>query len=331
MLAETALRTTSTEESAPAQRGRDAELFAFLAAARREGIHDALVTIVGVDGGSPQGPGAHMAVLADGRHVGHISGGCVEPAVASEIVPVIAGGKDQVVRFGKDSCFIDIRFPCGGGVDLLVHVDPDPALLETALDHLARRQPFGIAFEPARSIARLTDAPSATGWQDGAFVRRYLPRTRLVLAGRGPDFEVLARVAAASELELVLLTPDAASAPALAGLGARVDLLTSPRERPAALGIDRWTAMVLLFHEHEWEDLLLAEAATADGFYVGALGSVRTQRLRRERLLAAGLPAATVDRIRGPIGLIDRAREPGPLALSILAEIVAARAELDRN
>ena len=88
---------------------------------------------------------------------------------------------------------------------------------------------------------------------------------------------------------------------------------------------------MLLFHEHEWEDALLTRAAAAGGFYVGALGSVRTHRLRCERLLAAGVPEAHVDRIRGPIGLVDRARESGPLALSVLAEIVAARADLDRQ
>jgi xanthine dehydrogenase accessory factor len=100
-------------------------------------------------------------------------------------------------------------------------------------------------------------------------------------------------------------------------------------EHAWALPVDRWTATVLLFHEHEWEGPILARAAAMDGFYVGALGSVRTHRLRREQLAAMGVPTAQIDRIRGPIGVIDRARQPGVLALSILAEVAAARAELD--
>jgi xanthine dehydrogenase accessory factor len=44
-----------------------------------------------------------------------------------------------------------------------------------------------------------------------------------------------------------------------------------------------------------------------------------------------GVPADRIDRIHGPIGLIGRAREPGMLALSVLAEIASIRAQLDRD
>jgi xanthine dehydrogenase accessory factor len=162
------------------------------------------------------------------------------------------------------------------------------------------------------------------------FVRRYQPRTRLVVAVRGPDFELLARVAAAAEFELVLATPDEGSALALANLGVPVELMRAPGQAPE-LPIDRFTATVLLFHEHEWENAILARAAAGAGFYVGALGSVRTQAARRERLAAMGVPAEQIARIRGPIGLVDRARDPGMLAISILAEISAVRAALDRH
>jgi xanthine dehydrogenase accessory factor len=308
---------------------RDAAAFAFLARARELGIPGALVSISAIDGGAPKALGTHMAVLADGRHLGHVSGGCVEPAIAAEVAPMIAAGKDQIIRFGKGSCYMDIRFPCGGGVDLLVHVAPDAALIDVALARFARRESFAIAFDPSRSRARLEAAGRETDWRDGEFVRRYVPRTRLLLLGRGPDFETLARVAIAAEYDLVLATPDAGSALALADLGAPVELLKTPTQ-VFELPIDPWTATVLLFHEHEWEHAILARAAAANGFYVGALGSVKTHALRRERLAAMGVPAEHIDRIRGPIGLLDRAREPCMLAVSILAEIAATRAALDR-
>ena len=57
---------------------------------------------------------------------------------------------------------------------------------------------------------------------------------------------------------------------------------------------------------------------------------MKTHRERCERLAAMGVPAEQIARIRGPIGLIDRARDPGTLALSVLAEISAARTALDR-
>lgn len=322
-------RHDRTERTAVAGPNRDTLPLAHLAAGLTEGVPGGLVTICGIDGGAPKPLGTYMSVLADGRHSGHVSGGCVEPAIAAEVVPLLAKGRDEIIRFGKGSCYIDIRFPCGGGVDLLVHAAPDTATLREALARAERREPFALVFDPEASTARVAAAADATGWHDGMFVRRHLPQTRLVLAGRGPDFEVMARVAAAAELELCLLTPDAASAQDLADLRVPIELLGSPGQPPTT-PTDPWTATVLLFHEHEWEDALLARAITAPGFYVGALGSQRTHRARLERLAAMGASQRQLARIHGPIGLVDRARDPGTLALSVLAEVASARAVLER-
>jgi xanthine dehydrogenase accessory factor len=85
---------------------------------------------------------------------------------------------------------------------------------------------------------------------------------------------------------------------------------------------------VLLFHDHEWELRVLQKALSADGFYIGALGSPKTHRQRREKLLAHGVSEADLNRIKGPVGLISPVRDPGTLAISILAEIVQERALL---
>lgn len=308
---------------------REIEPFAFLAQAAEKGLIGALVTICGIDGSAPRPLGTHMAVLEDGRYVGHVSGGCVEPAIASEVVQTIATGRDAVLRFGKGSCFVDIRFPCGGGVDLLVHVRPQPSLMHAALMRLQKREAFTLAFAPDNSQASIVGGIRAAGWSQGHYLRPYRPRTRLLLVGRGVEFEVMARVAAAAEFDLVLASPDVDTLQALADLRAPAHLLTVPAQ-PWDLPIDTWTATVLLFHEHEWESSILARAATAEGFYVGALGSSRSHASRCERLVAMGLAAEQIGRIRGPIGLIGHARDPGVLALSVLSEITMARADFDR-
>jgi xanthine dehydrogenase accessory factor len=42
-----------------------------------------------------------------------------------------------------------------------------------------------------------------------------------------------------------------------------------------------------------------------------------------------GVPAEQLARLRGPIGLIPSARDPGTLAVSVLAEIIATAMEAD--
>lgn len=308
--------------------GRELMPIAFLAEARASGIAGGLVVIVSIDGGAPKPVGTYMAVLEDGRHCGNISGGCVEPAVAAAVLPIIAGATDRIVTFGKGSPYMDIRFPCGGGIDLLVHCDPSEQTLLEALRKAEARQPFGIAFDIEASASALIDLPALTGMRDGIFLRRHLPRTRLVLAGRGPDLEVTARVAAAAELELFLITPDTDTADALSDLDVPTEIITSTRQRPR-IPLDAWTAVALLFHEHEWEDTVITHAVSAPCFYIGALGSERTRAVRSKRLAAAGMAADQIARIRGPIGLVPHAKDASTLALSLLAEVAVVRASAE--
>lgn len=290
-----------------------------------QGTPGALVTIVGIEGGAPRPLGTQMAVLADGRFLGQISGGCVEPAIAAEVQSVIAGGKDAFLRFGRGSNAIDIQFPCGGGVDVLVHVDPEPTILRRALGLVAERRPFALVQHPSGSLTEILVEPDVvTGWRGQAFARRFAPRTRVLLIGRGQELEATARTAFAAGLDLQVASPSAEILPALAPMGVPVTVLTSPAQTWTP-PIDRWTATVLLFHDHDWELPILENVLAANGFYIGALGSHRTHRKRCENLLARGVAAIEVDRIKGPVGLISPARDPGTLAISILAEIAQER------
>jgi xanthine dehydrogenase accessory factor len=310
---------------------REAAPFAFLRAAETFGVRGALVTIYAINGGAPKPVGTQLGVLEDGRYIGYVSGGCVEPGIASEVAAVIARGRNEILTFGRGSRFIDIRFPCGGGIDVQIQVDPDPKLLGEALFRIEGRRPFSLVFDKGSGGLSLVDGMGpATGHAEGVFRRRYLPRTRVLLVGRGADLEVTARVARAAELDIALATPSEETAAGLADLGVPIKLLRTPSE-PWDMPVDPWTATVLLFHEHEWEDAILANALGRSGFYVGALGSRRTHGQRRDRLAARGVAAGWIGRIRGPIGLIERAREPGVLALSILAEIAEARMAADAS
>ena len=60
-------------------------------------------------------------------------------------------------------------------------------------------------------------------------------------------------------------------------------------------------------------------ALSSQAFYVGALGSKKTQARRRQRLLEAGLSQAQLDRLHGPIGLDIHARTPEEIALAVMA------------
>jgi xanthine dehydrogenase accessory factor len=71
--------------------------------------------------------------------------------------------------------------------------------------------------------------------------------------------------------------------------------------------------------------MALLEALKSDAFYVGALGSSRTNAKRRERLAMFDLTAEQIARLHGPVGLDIGSKTPAEIAVSILAELVQLR------
>ncbi len=90
------------------------------------------------------------------------------------------------------------------------------------------------------------------------------------------------------------------------------------------LGVDRYTAFLALTHDPKIDDPALTYALKTGCFFVGALGSRKTHGRRVERLLAAGVPQAQLDRIKAPIGLDIGGISPAEVAVSIIAEVIAA-------
>ena len=272
-----------------------------LLAWRRDGIASALVTLVTVEGSSPRRTGSQMAVNARGEHLGYISSGCAEAAIVAEAVTAIEAGAARTVRYGAGSKYIDVVLPCGSGID--VHFDP--AIETSKLERLQTRI-------DAREPAALTIG-------DG-FARPYNPAPRVVIAGRGVNLDFVARFARDLEWDVVVASPDEEALSRLNWANARH--LSKPDDFDAGV-IDGYTAVVLLFHDHDWEPAILAKCAASPAFYVGALGSRRTHAERRMLLAARGCDAAFIDRIKSPIGLDIGAKNPSGIALAIMAEILS--------
>ncbi len=89
------------------------------------------------------------------------------------------------------------------------------------------------------------------------------------------------------------------------------------------LGVDRYTAFVMLTHDPKIDDPALLIALKSPSFYIGALGSRKTHATRVDRLKEAGFNDEDIARIHAPIGLNIGGISPAEVALSILAQITA--------
>jgi xanthine dehydrogenase accessory factor len=159
-----------------------------------------------------------------------------------------------------------------------------------------------------------------------AFADPETPAPRLILFGAVELATALSRLARALGWRAYVVDPRERFAVADRFPDAEAVLAAWPEEALAQLGgIDEATAVAVLTHDPVLDDPALEIALRSDAMFVGAMGSRRTQAARRERLAAAGLTGEEVGRLSGPVGLDLGARTAHETALSILAEIVAAR------
>lgn len=93
------------------------------------------------------------------------------------------------------------------------------------------------------------------------------------------------------------------------------------------LELDRHSYVVLVTRGHAHDKTLLAEALKTEAGYIGMIGSRRKRDAIYDALQKEGFPAGAFERVYSPIGLNIGAETPEEIAVSIVAELIQARAE----
>ncbi|WP_375386647.1 XdhC family protein [uncultured Microbacterium sp.] len=312
----------------------------------RAGSAVAVVTITAVPRSAPRGVGASMAVAADGRVIGSISGGCVEGDAVLLSHAVLRDGVGRTARFGfSDEAAHAAGLACGGSIDVVVYrIDPaDSAALSTLeLAAADRRITIGVTCSgsnPGSLVLPerlpLDESAVATGGMllaayDGSdvVVIAHLPRPRLIIAGAADHAAALCRVASAAGFAVtvcdpweLLVTrerfPDADRL--VAGL---------PHEHLRSIPLDELderTAVCVLTHDERLDVPALRIALSLPIGFVGAMGSRATAARRAQLLRQSGVDDAGLARLHSPLGLDLQGTTPDETAISVLAEIIAAR------
>ena len=172
---------------------------------------------------------------------------------------------------------------------------------------------------------RLRSGKSGTVEADGRqlFLNVQVPSVQAVVIGAVHISQALAPMARGLDLAVTIIDPRTAFATPERFPDVRV-LAEWPDAALPRLGLDPYTALLALTHDPKIDDPALTAALHADCFYIGALGSKKTHGRRVERLTAAGFTQAEIARIHAPIGLDIGAVSPAEIAVSVLAEMVAA-------
>lgn len=300
------------------------------AAARwvEQGHYALLGTVVRTWGSAPRPVGSMMAMRADGRIVGSVSGGCIE----DELLEQVSSGRlrpqhPHLVRYGVDAEEAH-RFglPCGGTVEILLEPLSSASRIPALLESVAKRQALRRELDLHTGAVRLFPGAQAGALylDEHRLVTRHGPRHRLILIGAAQLSRLVADMAHVLDFQVIVCDPRENYLDEWKTEG--VELVREmPDDLIQRLHPDANTAIVALTHDPKLDDMALLEALKSDAFYVGAIGSRATQAKRRERLALLGLSEEEIARLRGPVGLYLGARTPQEIAVSVMAEITAVR------
>ncbi len=280
-----------------------------------------LAIISGVEGPSYRPVGATMAVFSETERAGTLSSGCIESDISLHAISSRESGLPVMLRYGRGSPFADIQLPCGGGLDILLLPRPNRSALADVSNRRKRREACTLNIDVATGDMEVVQS-GETGLIDGVLSVRFDPDIQFLVFGKGPEASTFVGLVQSAGYPNCLLSPDQDTLDAASAAGCETRHLVL-QEFPKDLGADDRTAIVLFFHDHDWEPPILQGALETEAFYIGAQGSQRARDARMLMLEAMGVSGEALERLHGPVGLIPSARDAGTLAVSVLAEVLS--------
>ncbi|PMS20557.1 XdhC family protein [Trinickia soli] len=293
-----------------------------------EGQRVVLATVVRTWGSSPRPEGAMLAIREDGLVVGSVSGGCIE----DDLIERVRRGdidleRPSVARYGIAAEEAH-RFglPCGGTLELVLEPLTPASGIDALCEALADGALVARALDMATGVARLAPALATDGLRfDGErLVTIHGPRFRMLVIGAGQLSGYLASMAVGLDYRVTVCDPREAYTDEWNVPGTEI-VRMMPDDAVTEMKLDARSAVIALTHDPKLDDLALMEALKTPAFYVGALGSRRNNAARRERLREFDLSDGELARLHGPVGIYIGSRTPPEIAISILAEVTAAK------
>lgn len=327
----------------------------------------ALATILSQSGSSPRTAGTKMIVRSDGSIMGTIGGGLLEAEVMRLAADVLRDRKAVTRVFnltGKDAGQMDMI--CGGRLEVLVvfvnAADADTVNAYKAMSRAVDNRERAVLVTPVPTADEDTHGKPCLVMGDGTLpgdCPGALPELVAKSGGRHPEVVVAGNkpflVEPACDLGTVYLFGAGHVSKKIAPLATQVDFRTvvlddrgefaNSQRFPNAdrvmvldtferaldgLDIDRDSYLVIVTRGHAHDKTVLGLALKTNAGYIGMIGSRRKRDAIYRALSAEGFNEKDIARVYCPIGLEIEAETPEEIAVSVVAELIKARAEMGR-
>lgn len=308
-------------------------IFSIISDWNQRGHDYALAIVVSTWGSSPRQAGSLMAIREDGFIEGSVSGGCIESSVIHSATELMKEGGAADLDFGvADETAWQVGLSCGGKIRVWVFpkssIDQD--VIDLTSEAISNRQHINIDCLIRDQRMRFTKIGVANTLNDAGdcFHLTIRPQPRLFIIGAVHISQHLAPMANAVGFHVIVIDPRQTFAHQDRFPDITV-ISDWPEDVLTVDDIDPDTAFVTLTHDPKIDDDALNIILKANPFYIACLGSRKTHHARQLRLKDAGFDNDTISTIHAPAGFDIGAKTPAEIAVSVLAELVAAYRKRD--
>ena len=332
------------------------ELLSRAARLREAGRKAALATVVRIDGSAYRRPGAKFLVEDDGRTSGGVSGGCLEADVREAALRALNDGEPRLLHYetgSDDREVFGLGLGCNGSVDIFLQRAAEGEAPESVLELLEGETAFAVVtvvagpagvgrslvLGPEESFSGSTGDPALDRvartraadllarresrleslGESRVFFEVLVSPPHLAIFGAGDDAVPLCAFASDAGFRVTVVDHRAAYVTRERFPGAARLVVERPGDGSGRIPLTARTYAVVKTHsfayDRQWARVLLSTAIP----YVGMLGP----RARAREILRQ-IGSEEDSRVHGPVGLDLGAEGPEQIAISNVAEILAA-------
>jgi xanthine dehydrogenase accessory factor len=266
----------------------------------------------------------------DAFAVGLTCGGIIDvfvEKISKQSFPEL-GGVAADIAAGRPVAVATLVSGSEGRVGRRLVIRPDAtsgSLGSERLDDAVRDDARGLLVQGITATLHYGQSGERRGDDVAVFVSSYAPRPRMIVFGAIDFAAAVARVGSFLGYRVTVCDARETFATAKRFPDADEVIVEWPHRYLARTDVDERTVLCVLTHDPKFDVPLLEIALRAPVAYIGAMGSRRTNDDRLKRLRELGIGEDELARLHAPIGLDVGARTPEETAVSIAAEIIAAR------
>jgi xanthine dehydrogenase accessory factor len=253
----------------------------------------------------------------------------VEPVEERALDGELFGGLRSAIEASEPVAMVTVVDGVGVGAKLLVRPGAPSigTLGDPELDRVVHRDALGELEAGFSSIRHYGEHGEAREEAVSVFIESFVIPPRMVIFGAVDFTAALASVAKLLGFHVTVCDARAVFATVQRFPMADEVVNTWPDRYLEAVGagLTPRDVVCVLTHDHKFDVPAIVAAMDTNAGYIGAMGSRRTNEGRVERLREAGLTDGDIARVMSPIGLDIGARTPEETAISICAEVIAAR------